>query len=57
LLFNGFRVNHPFGDGSHIGEIHMCSTDNWFKVYMAVVGFIAVAAIVAIPFIPSDFTL
>jgi len=53
----GFRVNHPFGDGSHIGEIHMCSTDNWFKVYMAVVGFIAVVAIVAIPFIPSDFTL
>jgi hypothetical protein len=35
----------------------MVDTDAWFKVYMAVVGFIAVVAIVAIPFIPSDFTL
>lgn len=34
----------------------MIDTDTWFKVYMSVVGFIAVAAIVAIPFIPSDFT-
>jgi hypothetical protein len=35
----------------------MFDTDAWFKVYISIVGFIAVAAIVAIPFIPSDFTL